>query len=98
MLCLKAGYPVVLGLAYKSSGHMVLATGFDLNKEQILIHDPYGIRHGTSNSYEIGANGAYDPYSFGTLEQIWLDMGAEAGWGRVPVAVDNKKTGLPDNL
>ncbi len=98
MLCLKAGYPVVLGLAYKSSGHMVLATGFNLDKEQIFIHDPYGIRHGTSNSYEIGANGAYDPYSFVTLEQIWLDMGAEAGWGRVPVAVDNKKTGLPDNL
>ena len=98
MLCLKAGYPAVLGLAYKDSGHIVVATGFNLDKEQIYIHDPYGIRYGTSNSYDIGANGAYDPYSFGTLEQIWLDMGAEAGWGRIPVAVDNKKTGLPYNL
>ena len=98
MLCLKAGYPVVLGLAYKSSGHMVVATGYNLDKEQIYIHDPYGIRYGTSNSYDIGANGAYDPYSFDTLEKIWLDMGAEAGWGRYPLAIDNKKTGLPDNL
>ncbi|NEQ36959.1 MAG: glycoside hydrolase family protein [Okeania sp. SIO3I5] len=98
MLCLKAGYPVVLGVAYKSSGHMIVATGFDLNKEQIFMHDPYGIRYGASNNYDIGANGVYDPYSFGTLEQIWLDMGAEAGWGRIPVSVDNKKTGLPYNL
>jgi len=98
LLCLKAGYPVVLGVAYKSSGHIVVATGFDLNKEQIFVHDPFGIRYGSSNNYDIGANGAYDPYSFFTLEQVWLDMGAEAGWGRIPVAVDNKKIGLPYNL
>ena len=69
-----------------------------MDKEQIFVHDPFGIRHGASDVYEVGANGAYDPYSFGTLEQIWLDIGAEAGWGRVPIAVDNKKTDLPYNL
>ncbi|OZH52345.1 hypothetical protein AFK68_24950 [Hydrocoleum sp. CS-953] len=98
MLCLKAGYPIVLGLAYHGSGHMVVATGFNLDKEEIFIHDPYGVRHGASGVYDIGVNGSYDPYSFATLEQIWLDLGAEAGWGRVPIAIDNKKTGLPDNL
>ncbi|MDJ0516303.1 MAG: C39 family peptidase [Trichodesmium sp. MO_231.B1] len=96
--CLKAGYPVVLGLAYKGSGHMVVAAGYNLDKKEIYIHDPYGVRHGASNSYDIGANGAYDPYSFATLEQIWLDLGTEAGWGRYPISIDNKKTGLPDNL
>ncbi|MGD1705202.1 C39 family peptidase [Dapis sp. BLCC M229] len=98
MLCLKAGYPAVLGVAYKTSGHMVVATGFDLDKEQIFVHDPYGIRYGSSNNYDVGAHGAYDTYSFDTLQQIWLDMGSEAGWGRIPVAVDNKKTGLDYNL
>ncbi|MEB3339294.1 glycoside hydrolase family protein, partial [Okeania sp.] len=98
MLCLQAGYPVVLGVAYKSSGHMVVATGFNLDKEQIYIHDPFGIRYGASNAYEIGANGAYDPYSFHTLDQIWLDMGEEAGWGRIPLAIDGKPTGLPYDL
>ena len=56
---------------------MVVATGFDLDKEQVFVHDPY---------------------SFTLLEQIWVDMVSEAGWGRVTLAVDNKKTGLPDNL
>lgn len=98
IMSLKAGYPVVLGVAYRSSGHMVIATGFDLDKEQVYIHDPYGIRYGASNSYEIGANAAYDPYSFATLEKIWLDMGSEAGWGRIPISIDGKSTGLPYGL
>jgi len=77
---------------------MVVATGFDLDKEQIFIHDPYGIRYGATSNYEIGAQAAYDPYTFTLMEQIWVDMGTEAGWGRVTLSVDNKKTGLPDNL
>lgn len=72
LACLKAGYPVVLGVAYKDSKHMIVATGFDLDKEHILMHDPYGIRHGGSDNYDIGANGAYDPYSFDVLERIWV--------------------------
>lgn len=95
---LKAGYPVVMGVAYKASGHMVVATGFDLDKNHILIHDPYGIRYGYSDSYDVGAYAAYDPYSFETLENIWIDMGSEAGWGRIPTKIDGKPTGLSYNL
>ena len=77
---------------------MVVATGFDLDKEQIFVHDPYGIRLGATNRYEIGASAKYDPYSLTLMEQIWVDQGSEAGWGRVTLAVDGKETGLPDNL
>lgn len=96
--CLRSGYPVVMGVAYKSSGHMVVATGYDLDKEYIFIHDPYGIRYGYSDSYDVGAYAAYDPWSFETLEQVWVDMGNEAGWGRIPTKIDGVSTGLKDNL
>lgn len=95
--CLQAGYPVVMGMAYKGSGHMVVATGFDLDKEKIFIHDPYGIRCGSGDSYQVGEKAAYDPYSFSLLKQIWVYEGEKAGWGRVTLAVKGKSTGL-DNL
>ncbi len=98
ILCLQAGYPVVMGMAYKGSGHMVVATGFDLDKQKIFIHDPYGIRDGAGNTYQVGVKAAYDPYSLDLLKQIWVDQGKEAGWGRVTVSVKGKSTGLPQNL
>ncbi len=92
--CLSKGYPMVLGVAYKSSGHMVVAVGYDLDRQIVFVHDPYGVRHGASNSYHVGANGSYDTYSFDLLKQVWVDMGDEAGWGRVPTSVNGKATGL----
>ena len=60
ILCLRNGYPVVLGVAYKKSGHIVVATGFNLDKEQIYIHDPYGVRHGFSDACLLYTSDAAD--------------------------------------
>lgn len=78
---LSQGFPVPLGLAYKSSGHIVIATGY--NEDGLLIHDPYGIRDGANDYYDVGANGAYDYYSWAVLDQVLFDGGASSGWGRI---------------
>lgn len=75
--------PMVMGVKYKIGGHMIIATGYNKDKECIYVHDPYGVRFGSSDMYEVGANGAYDEYSYDLLKHIWVDMGDEAGWGRV---------------
>lgn len=93
------GIPVVVGLAYRSSGHIVVVVGHDPNRRVWLIHDPYGIRYGASDSYDIGANGAYDHYSYEAFQQLFLDRGnSESGWGRIVTSVAGKPTGLPANL
>ena len=91
---IKLSVPVVLGLAYKNSGHIVVATGYNLTKERVYIHDPYGVRFGSSDSYEVGAAGDFDPYSFELLKHIWTDLGGNAGWGRICTSVHSKPTGL----
>jgi len=73
--------PVPLGVAYKSSGHIVLAIG--CNDQGLLIHDPYGIRHSAHDSYDVGANGAYDLYTWGILDQVLFDIGQNSAWGRI---------------
>ena len=95
---IRLNVPVVLGLNYKNSGHIVIATGYNLSKEVIYIHDPYGIRFGSSDIYEIGAQADFDPYSFELLKHVWTDLGDEAGWGRICTSVSNRSTGLPNNL
>ena len=61
---LKANIPVVVGFAYKGSGHICIIVGHDPTKKVWLVHDPYGTRHGASDSYDIGVGGAYDSYSY----------------------------------
>lgn len=78
---LSVGFPVPLGVAYKSSGHIVIAVGY--NEKGFLIHDPYGIRHGAHDSYDVGADGSYDLYSWDVLDQVLFDGGASSGWGRI---------------
>lgn len=78
---LALGIPVPLGVAYKSSGHIVCAVGY--NDKGFIIHDPYGVRHGANDSYDIGADGSYDLYSWGILDQILFDGGPSAAWGRI---------------
>jgi Peptidase_C39 like family len=95
---LKVNIPVVVGFAYKGSGHICVVVGHDPVKKVWLIHDPYGIRYGTSDAYDIGANGAYDSYSYNTMQQIFWDQGREAGWGRIVTSVKGKPTGLSDDL
>ncbi|MEL6402355.1 MAG: C39 family peptidase [Cyanobacteria bacterium J06626_4] len=98
MLSLSYGIPVVVGFAYKSSGHICVITGHDPVKRVFLVHDPYGIRYGASDSYDVNAWAAFDPYSYGTMQQIYWDMGNEAGWGRIVTSVNGKPTGLPTGL
>lgn len=78
---LTLGFPVPLGVAYKVSGHIVLAVGY--NNKGLLIHDPYGIRRGAHDSYDVGADGSYDLYSWGILDQVLFDGGPSAAWGRI---------------
>ncbi len=98
LLSLKANIPVVVGLAYKSSGHICIIVGHDPAQRVWLVHDPYGTRHGASDSYDIGVGGAYDPYSYGVMQQILWDSGGEAGWGRIVTSIKGKPTGLPSGL
>jgi hypothetical protein len=98
LLSLKANIPVVVGLAYKSSGHICIIVGHDPAQKAWLVHDPYGTRHGASDSYDIGVGGAYDPYSYGVMQQILWDSGGEAGWGRIVTSIKGKPTGLPSGL
>lgn len=90
--------PVVVGLAYKGSGHICIIVGHDPEKKAWLLHDPYGTRHGASDSYDVGVGGAFDPYSYDTMDRIFWDLGREAGWGRVVTAVRGVATGLPTGL
>lgn len=95
---LKAGIPVVVGFAYKGSGHICIIVGYDPDKQSWLVHDPYGTRHGASDSYDVGVGGAYDVYSNSVMQQIFWDQGGEAGWGRIVTSVRGKPTGLPVGL
>jgi GH24 family phage-related lysozyme (muramidase) len=95
---LRSGIPVVVGFAYKSSGHICVLVGHDPERKAWLVHDPYGTRHGYSDSYDIGVGGEYDAYSYGTMQRVFWDMGREAGWGRIVTSVKGKPTGLPTGL
>ena len=45
----------------------------DKENKLIYVHDPYGVRLGASNNYNIGENGAHDVYTFDLLKEIWTD-------------------------
>ncbi|MDB9525594.1 C39 family peptidase [Oscillatoria sp. CS-180] len=98
MLSLSYGIPVVVGFAYKVSGHICIIVGHDPVRRVYLVHDPYGIRYGSSDSYDVNAWAAFDPYSYGTMQRIYWDMGGEAGWGRIVTRVNGQPTGLPTKL
>jgi len=95
---LRANIPIVVGFAYKSSGHICVIVGHDPVKKEWLIHDPYGTRHGASSNYDVGVGGAFDPYSYDTMQRIFWDQGGEAGWGRIVTSIKGKPTGLPMGL
>ena len=98
LMSLKLNIPVVAGFKYKSSGHICIIVGHDPVKKVWLVHDPYGTRHGASDGYDVGVGGAYDPYSYDVMQQIFWDGGGEAGWGRIVTSVKGKPTGLPTGL
>lgn len=93
---ISAQIPIVVGFDYKSSGHITIATGYD--DQFVYINDPYGVRAGTQNVYQIinpgwgDETGKNDPYSWRSLSYIWLCGGG--GWGRIVQSVGGKPTGL----
>jgi len=95
---LRAKVPVVCGFAYKSSGHICVIIGHDPIQKVWLVHDPYGTRHGASDSYDVGVGGACDRYSYAVMQQVFWDQGGEAGWGRIVTSVKEKPTGLVGGL
>lgn len=96
--CLQANVPVVVGFAYKGSGHICLIVGHDPVKKLWLVHDPFGTRHGSSDAYDVGVGGVFDAYTYDTMQRILWDQGSAAGWGRVVTSVKGKPTGLPTGL
>ncbi|MDX2100632.1 MAG: C39 family peptidase [Leptolyngbyaceae cyanobacterium bins.59] len=98
LLSLRRGIPVVVGFAYKGSGHICLIVGYDPAQKAWLVHDPYGSRHGASDSYDVGVGGAFDVYTNSVMQQIFWDQGSEGGWGRIVTSVKGKPTGLPTGL
>ncbi|XHX76166.1 MAG: C39 family peptidase [Stenomitos frigidus ULC029] len=98
LLSLRANIPVAAGFAYKSDGHICIIVGHDPIRKVWLVHDPYGTRHGASDNYDIGIGGAFDYYTYDTMQRIFWDQGGEAGWGRVVTSIKGKPTGLPTGL
>lgn len=86
--------PMPIGMIYKSSGHIVCAVGYNLEREIIYINDPYGARAGSQDYYAVIGNGAgkFDTYTFATMRKLWADP--SDGWGRLFTAVNKVKTGL----
>jgi hypothetical protein len=98
LLSLRQGIPVVIGVKYKTGGHIVLLVGHDNDRRLWLVHDPFGTRHGSSDSYDIGIGGAYDEYSYDTFDRIYWDRGPSSGDGRIVTSVKGKPTGLKAGL
>ena len=88
---LASGFPVVVGFQYKVSGHICLIVG--CTGEGYLVHDPYGIRSGASDSYQYinpgygDTSGEFDLYRWDTLEITLFNADGQrtGAWGRVKV-------------
>jgi hypothetical protein len=81
---LERGVPVVAGVKYRSSGHIILIVGDDPDKQIYFVHDPYGMRIGATDEYQVGVGGAYDIYTYQTMNQILFDPGCLASaWIRL---------------
>lgn len=85
---IRNGIPLVAGLDYKGSGHIVTVVGFDVKKRTVIVHDPYGARLGASNEWlsNLPEAGKFDIYSLDTFEELWFPDGSQ-GWGRVVTCI-----------
>jgi len=95
---LEKGIPVVLGMSYETSGTMVLLVGYNPDNKTWIIHDPYGTRHGTSDTYDVGVGGKFVITSDDVMNKIFWNGDSEAGWGRIVTKVKEKPTGLDNEL
>lgn len=104
-LSFEKGYPVPIGVAYKSSGHWLLAKG--TRGSSWIINDPYGIRDGAASFYPTLATdanraGEDDSYSQGLMDQVFWDCATDerrdAGWAILVTAIAGVPTGIPEGL
>ena len=90
------GVPVVLGTAYKSSGHMVVAKGRSSSGLTILC--PNGIRNGASSNwitrFYSEDQAQPDQYSWGLLKKVFTALGDESGWALFVTEVDGISTNV----
>ncbi len=98
---LKQGFPVVIGMDYKSSGHMVLATG--INEVGVEVQCPNGIRAGGQDwwheRFHQNSQAKKDTFSWHLMKTLFTVNNYDDGWSRVVTAVDGEKTSLhPDIL
>jgi hypothetical protein len=97
---LQCGVPVILGTAYKGSGHMVLAVGRSPLGFTILC--PNGIRAGSSNDwicrFYSESEAKPDSYSWDMLKRVFTDMGSESGWAVFVTKVNGVPTGVKSGL
>ncbi|MEG4294228.1 C39 family peptidase [Microcoleus sp. C2C3] len=91
---LELNIPPAVGLHYKSSGHIVTIVGVNTKKEFFWVHDPYGVRAGIADYYEVigGQSGKFDRYSFSIMKALWESM--NDGWGRIFTHIGGMPTGL----
>lgn len=99
---LEKGYPVPIGVAYKSDGHWMLAKG--TRGSSWLINDPYGSRDGADSYYpaplatDQNRAGENEVYSQNTMDQIFWDCASnlqrDAGWAIFVTAVCGVPTGV----
>jgi hypothetical protein len=96
----RVGIPVLIGVAFKASGHMVIVRGRDEKAKKWFLNDPFGSRAGVSNSYAIVGNksGENDEVSDDWMDACYWDVGDAAGWGRIVTSVNGVPTGLPTGL
>ena len=97
---LDKGFPVVLPLNYKKSGHVVLAVGY--SDKGLLINDPYGVRHGSAHWYDVindgtTSEGERDLYSWTTLEAVAFDY-SNYCWAYLPSESQDPPVSLPKHL
>lgn len=92
---LRAGIPLVMGLHYKSWGHIVTAIGYRFDRSAAIIHDPFGARAGDSDNWAAtgGDSGKADIYSDPVLQSLWC-KNQNDGWGRIITSVLGVPTGL----
>lgn len=83
---LSEGFPVVVGMDYKTAGHICIIVGE--TDEGFLLHDPYGKRNSYLDEYTYinpgtdgDTTGSYDLYTWDTLDKV-LFVGGSA-WGRL---------------
>lgn len=105
MLSFEKGYPVPIGVAYKDSGHWILAKG--AKGSSWLINDPYGIRDGAASYYPTLATdqnraGEDDIYSQELMGKVFWDCATDesrdAGWAILVTTIAGVPTGISEGL